>query len=86
MGKLSKNAMSWSRTGPLLTKKYWHTCWLHGKRSIDTLKDPKSHELKLMKDVKSLVTELTPLHAQSIWRFRGKMVQTVELVARCNYL
>ena len=36
--------------------------------------------------VKGLVVELTPPHAQSDWRSRGKRVQTAELTAYCNYL
>ena len=33
----------------------------------------------------SHITELTPPHAQSAWRFRREMVQVAELAAYCNY-
>ena len=34
---------------------------------------------------KGLVTELAPLHIQSVWRFRGERIQAVRLAACCNY-
>ena len=38
-----------------------------------------------VKDAKGLVAELAPPHAQSVWEFRGEMIQVVWLKACCNY-
>ena len=39
-----------------------------------------------MSEVKGLVAELAPPHAQSAWGFRGERVRVVGLTACCNYL
>ena len=43
------------------------------------------HGQNQLPSAKDLVTELTPLHAQSAWGSRNESVQTTGLAACCNY-
>ena len=38
-----------------------------------------------LKPAKGLITELAPLHAQSVWGSRGERVQVAGLAIYCNY-